>query len=74
MYRVRIQSGERKTQKGGDICIHIAESQHCTRETNTYYKAIILQLKTNFKKGISISKRMKLDPSFAPHKNNLKID
>ena len=27
--------GEKEVQKGGDICIHIADSLHCTAETNT---------------------------------------
>ena len=25
----------REVQEGGDICIHIADSLHCTSETNT---------------------------------------
>ena len=25
----------REVQEGGDICIHIADSLHCTAETNT---------------------------------------
>jgi len=31
--------------EGGSICIHIADSLHCTTETNTTLKAIIFQLK-----------------------------
>ena len=27
--------GEREVQEGGDIDIHIADSLHCTAETNT---------------------------------------
>ena len=27
--------GGREVQEGGDICIHIADSLHCTAETNT---------------------------------------
>ena len=27
--------GGRKAQKGGDICVHIADSLYCTAETNT---------------------------------------
>jgi len=27
--------GEREAQKGGYMCIHIADSLHCTTETNT---------------------------------------
>ena len=27
--------GGREVQEGGDICIHIADSLHCTEETNT---------------------------------------
>ena len=27
--------GARKAQEGGDICIHVADSLHCTTETNT---------------------------------------
>ena len=27
--------GGRETQEGGDICIQIADSRHCTAETNT---------------------------------------
>ena len=34
----------------GDICIHIADSLHCTAETNTRYKAIIFQQKEKEKK------------------------
>ena len=26
---------EKEIQKGGDICIYIADSLHCTAETNT---------------------------------------
>ena len=31
-----------EAKEGGDICIHIADSLHCTAETNTKYKAIII--------------------------------
>ena len=27
--------GEREAQEGGDTCIHITDSLHCTAETNT---------------------------------------
>ena len=27
--------GKREIQEGGDICIHKADSLHCTAETNT---------------------------------------
>ena len=27
--------GGREVQEGGDICIHVADSLHCTAETNT---------------------------------------
>ena len=27
--------GGREVQKGGDICMHMADSLHCTTETNT---------------------------------------
>ena len=32
-----------RSQRGGGICRHIADSLHCTAETNTALKAIILQ-------------------------------
>ena len=28
-------AGGREVQEGGDICIHTADSLHCTAETNT---------------------------------------
>ena len=37
--------GGREAHEGGDICIHLAESCCCAAETNTTYRAIILQLK-----------------------------
>ena len=33
--------GGREIQEGGGVCIHIAESLHCTAETNTVIKQII---------------------------------
>ena len=39
--------GGREAQEGGDTCILIADSQWCTAETNTTYKAIIFQLERN---------------------------
>ena len=36
--------------EGGHICIHTADSLHCTVEANTF-KAIILKLKNEKKKG-----------------------
>ena len=38
---------EREGQEGGDIRITMADSCWCMAETNTIYKAIILQLKIN---------------------------
>ena len=35
----------REVQEGKDICTHIADSLHCTAETNTTLKAIILLLR-----------------------------
>ena len=29
------REGGREVQGGGDICVHIADSLHCTAETNT---------------------------------------
>ena len=29
------EEGGMEVQEGGDICIHIADSLHCTAETNT---------------------------------------
>ena len=40
--------GVEDVQEGGNICIHTADTFHCTAETNTLCEAIILQL---FKKG-----------------------
>ena len=37
--------GEREAQEGGDTCILTADSHCCMEETNTHWKAIILQLK-----------------------------
>ena len=34
-----------EVQKGGNICLHIADSPHYTAETNTYCKATVPQLK-----------------------------
>ena len=31
--------GQREIQEGGDICIHKADSLHCTAETNTTLKS-----------------------------------
>ena len=28
-----MERGEKEVQEGGDICIHIADSLHCTAET-----------------------------------------
>ena len=42
----------REVQEGGDIGIHIADSLHCTAETNTTLKAIILQVKKKKKDSI----------------------
>ena len=39
-----------EAQEGGNICILIADLSCYTAETNNNYKAIILQLKINFKK------------------------
>ena len=36
--------GGRQAQEGGDICIHIVDSLHCTVETQ-HCKTILLQLK-----------------------------
>ena len=33
--------------QGGDICLSMADSYRCMVETNTIFKAIILQLKIN---------------------------
>jgi len=41
-------SGGSVTQKGGDICIHVADSLLCTAETNTRGKAVILQIKKKY--------------------------
>ena len=29
--------GGMEVQEGGDICIHVADSLHCTAETNTIF-------------------------------------
>ena len=29
------EGGRKEVQEGGDICIHVADSLHCTAETNT---------------------------------------
>ena len=44
--------GRTTVHEGGDICILIADSHCCIAEVNPtqHYKAIILQLKINFKK------------------------
>ena len=36
--------GGREAPEGGDICVHVADSLHCTQKL-THFKAIILQLK-----------------------------
>ena len=36
-YMSEMGVSERDTQKEGDICIHIADSLHCTAETNTTF-------------------------------------
>ena len=37
--------GGREAQEEGDICMLMADSHCCTAETNSIFKAIILQLK-----------------------------
>ena len=32
---VGVGGGEKEAREGGDICIHRADSLHCTDETNT---------------------------------------
>ena len=39
--------GGKEIQEGGDRCIPMADSCWCVAETNTYYEAIVLQLKIN---------------------------
>ena len=36
---------KKKIQKGGDICIHIADSLCCTIETDTTFEATLIQSK-----------------------------
>ena len=42
--------GGREVQEGGDICIHIAGSHVVQQKLTQHCKAVILQLKINFKK------------------------
>ena len=43
----RLEWGEEKAQEGCGICIFIADSYGCTKESTQHCKAIILQLKIN---------------------------
>jgi len=51
--------GGREAQAGGDICILTADTHCCMAETNTHYKAIVLQLKINLKRKFSNLRRKK---------------
>ena len=42
-----MKGGGRGAQEEADICILTADLHCCTAETNTIFKAIILQLKIN---------------------------
>ena len=54
--------GGREVQEGGDVCIHIADSLHCTAETNN----IVKQFYSNFFLNIYIYV-YKLRHSFLTH-------
>ena len=54
----------KEVQKGGDICIHIADLLCCNVETNTYCKVTILKLKKSFKGHVSFEETW-LRPSSA---------
>ena len=42
--------GAREVQEGEDICIHIADSLHCTAETNTLLECNYTPIKKCYKK------------------------
>ena len=42
--------GRREDQEGGDTCIHIADSLHCTAETNTTLSSNYIPTKYNYNK------------------------
>ena len=50
--------GEREVQEGGDIDIHIADSLHCTAETNNTVK----QFYSNKKNLKRVKKMIQTDP------------
>ena len=63
--------GGREAPEGGDICVHVADSLHCTQKL-THFKAIILQLK-NIKiktrqkyKGLAFPLKKKKDQEKSP--------
>ena len=46
--------GGREVQEGGDICIHIADSRHCTAETNNTVKQLYANKKKKESKKCSL--------------------
>jgi len=44
--------GEREVQEGGDLCIHTADSLHCTAETNTALPSNYTPIKNGLSKKL----------------------